>query len=81
MSNFKSLYEIKISDHIDDEYIEYFEDVIRMLVLQIILQFMYHMRDPLHNSFFSLDFFELLLYIVLGVSVYWLLFKKVIKLT
>jgi hypothetical protein len=52
-----------------------------MLVLQIILQFMYHMRDPLQNSFFTLDFFELLLYIVLGVSVYWLLFKKVIKLT
>jgi hypothetical protein len=81
MSNFKSLYEIKISEHIDDEYIPYFEDLVRMVTLQIVLQFMYYIRDPEHNSFMTLDFFELLMYIILGVSVYWLLFKKVIRLS
>lgn len=85
MSNFnknvKSLYQIKISKNIDAEYIPYFEDLARMMILQIILQFMYHIRDPEQNTFFTLEFFELLMYIILGVSVYWLLFKKVIKLT
>lgn len=81
MSNFKSLYQIKISENIDDEYIPYFEDLARMMILQIILQFMYHIRDPNQNNFLTLEFFELLMYIILGVSVYWLLFKKVIKLT
>jgi hypothetical protein len=80
ISNFNYLYEIKISEYIQPEYIEYFEDVIRMITLQFIIQFMYFIKSPNENTLFSYNFIELVLYIIIGLSVYWLIFKKVIKL-
>jgi hypothetical protein len=80
ISNFNYLYEIKISEYIQPEYIEYFEDVIRMILLQFIIQFMYFIKSPNENTLFSYNFIELVLYIIIGLSVYWLIFKKVIKL-
>lgn len=80
-SNFNSLVEINVTNFIDKEYVPFFEDLIRMLLLQIVIHFMYFSRDPTNNVFFSVELFELLLYISVGISVYWLLFKKIIKLT
>ena len=73
--------EVNVTKNIDKEYIFYIEDVIRMVVLQLIINFMYFSKDPTNHTFFSLEFFELVLYIVIGISVYWLIFKKLIKLT
>ncbi len=80
-SNFNSLMEVNVTKIIDKEYVAYIEDVIRMVILQCIINFMYFSKDPTNNSFFSLEFFELVLYIIIGLSVYWLIFKKLFKLT
>lgn len=80
-SNFNALLEFNISASVDKEYLAFIEDLIRMIILQFIIQFMYFLRDPSNVSFFALEFLELIIYICIGVSVYWLIFKKLIKLT
>ena len=82
MSIFKnSICELKISNQIDPEYMPYIEDLVRMIILQITIQFMYHIKDSTSNAFITTDLFELIMYIILGVSVYWLLFKKIVRFT
>ena len=80
-SNFKSVFLFDVSKVIDPEYIPYLEDLSRMLIIQFIIQFMYFSKNPSSHSFFTLDFIELCLYIIIAVSVYWLVFKKLVKLT
>jgi len=80
-SNFKSVFNFDISNFIDKEYLPYIDDLSRMIIIQVIIQFMYFSKNPSSNSFFSLDFIELCLYIIIAVSVYWLIFKKLVKLT
>jgi hypothetical protein len=78
--NFKTLFKYQLSNHIDKEYIPYIEDVVRMLLLQSTIQFMYFIKDPANNKMFTFDFIELILYVIIGVSVYWLVFKKMVLL-
>lgn len=71
---------LKLSDYVDKEYIPYFEDLIRMLIIQISIHVMMcSNRDDMHV--FSFEFLELFLYLIIGVSLYWLLFKKLIKIS
>jgi hypothetical protein len=71
---------LSLSNHIDKEYIPYIEDVIRLLIIQFTIHIM--MCSNRGNiPFFSFEFFELLIYIIIGVSFYWLLFKKVVKIS
>lgn len=79
-SNFKTLVEIDLSKHLDKEYLPYIEDVIRLIILQISINFMYYVQNPCENAFFRYDFFEFLLYIIVGLSVYWLIFKKFVRI-
>jgi hypothetical protein len=80
-SNFIALLDFNVTKFIDQEYVPYIEDLIRMITLQFVIQFMYFVKDPANNDLMSLSFLELIIYIVIGVSVYWLIFKKLVKLT
>lgn len=71
----EALYSIQLPN---PEYIEYVSDVIRMVLIQIMIQFLYFVDgDP----FFTADFILLVIYIILGVSFYWLVFKKLVTFT
>jgi hypothetical protein len=71
---------LKLSDYVDKEYIPYFEDLIRMLIIQISIHVMMcSNRDDM--PLFSFEFLELFLYLIIGVSLYWLLFKKLVKIS
>lgn len=70
----EALYIIKVSN---PEYIGMLEDIIRMITIQVTIQFLYYINNT-NVGFFTADFFLLMLYIVLGVCVYWLVFKKLI---
>jgi hypothetical protein len=70
----EALYIIKVQN---PEYIGLIEDIIRMVTIQITIQFLYFINNT-DSGFFTVDFFLLLLYIILGVCVYWLVFKKLI---
>lgn len=87
MSNFPDqketdeLYQLDVSKYIGKDYIPYLDDVARMVTIQLIIQFMLFLQAPSTNPFFDGRFFGLLFYIVLGVSMYWLVLKKLVKLT
>jgi hypothetical protein len=78
-SNFNALYEIQITKYIDKEYVPFIEDLIKILLLQFVLQFMYFLKNPTDHPFFSFDFIEMMIYIFLGTSVYWLIIKKLVS--
>jgi hypothetical protein len=61
------------------EYINLIEDVVRMVLIQCSLQLLLVATDPDQYQFFSSDFLLILIYIILGVCLYWLVFKKLIS--
>ena len=73
----KSIYQFKISK----EYKEYIDDLVRMGTIQIIANMMFYVSNPIDNKVFSEMFGKTLLFILLGVSVYWLIIKKLIIYT
>jgi hypothetical protein len=77
----EQLYQVNVSQYIDKEYIPFLEDLARMVTIQIVLQFMLFVQSPSSNPFFDIRFMQVLLYIILGVSAYWLVLKKLVKLT
>lgn len=58
------------------EYIPLIEDICRMVIIQLTIQFLYFINNKEGEPFFSVDFLLLLVYIILGVCIYWLIFKK-----
>jgi|TARA_B110000259_G_scaffold187948_1_gene244148 hypothetical protein len=75
-----TLIDLEVSDFLGNEYIPLLNDLARMITLQVTIQIMLSMRDPIEYPFFSQHFFELLFYIVLGLMAYWLVVKKIFKL-
>jgi hypothetical protein len=71
----ESLYTIALPNK---EYIGMMDDVSRMVIIQITIQFLYYINNKEGEGFFTLDFFLLIIYVVLGVCLYWLIFKKTI---
>lgn len=73
-----SLYKIDVSSLLSPEYVPLFDDIARMVLIQITIQLMFYMSNP-ESAFVTDDFILLMLYIVLGVCLYWLVFKNLIK--
>lgn len=71
----EALYSIKLPN---SDYIQFVEDIVRMLAIQMTIQFLYFINSNGEVSFFALDFLLLSIYIVLGVCVYWLIIKKLV---
>lgn len=71
-----SLYTLSLPNK---EYVGMMDDIARMIIIQFTIQFLYFINNKEGEAFFTLDFFLLLVYIVLGVSLYWLIFKKAVS--
>lgn len=61
------------------EYLGLIDDIARMVIIQFSIQLLLYATSPEENQFFSADFILLLLYIILGVCLYWLVFKKLVS--
>lgn len=70
-----SLYTIQIPNK---EYIGLLDDIVRMVIIQITIQFLYYINNKNNEGFLTMDFMLLLLYIIMGVCLYWLIFKKTV---
>jgi hypothetical protein len=68
-----ALYTVRVPNK---EYIPLIEDIARMVIVQLTIQFLYFINNKDGEPFFSMDFILLLVYIVLGVCIFWLIFKK-----
>ena len=71
-----SLYTIQVPNK---EYIGLLDDVARMVIIQLTIQFLYYINSKEGEGFLTVDFMLLLVYIVMGVCLYWLIFKKTIS--
>lgn len=74
----EAFYAVPITTLFGSEYVPYAEDLLRMVTIQCVIQLMLFLQSPSFAVLFSPAFFELVFYVVLGVSVYWLLLKKVV---
>lgn len=72
------VYEFSITSLLGPEYIPFVEDAFRILIIQVIYQVMLVMRNPVEYSVMDMDFLEACLYLVIGVCVYWLVFKRLV---
>lgn len=72
----ETLYVFKLGN---PDYIDLIQDIVRMVIIQLTIQFLYYVNNT-ENGFFTVDFILLVLYIVLGVCVYWLVFKKLVTI-
>lgn len=71
----ETLYTINV---LNKDYVGMIDDVVRMVTIQFMIQFLYYINGSEDVSFFSTDFFFLVIYIILGVCVYWLIIKKLV---
>ena len=61
-----------------EEYKPYFMDLFRMIAIQTMVNIMFYLSDPVKNSLFSGTYIKTLFFVLLGVSVYWLVFRNLI---
>lgn len=62
----------------DKEYIDLIDDIVRMVTIQIGIQFLYYLNSPDTVSMFSTDFVLLVIYMILGIMLYRLVLRKII---
>jgi ABC-type nickel/cobalt efflux system permease component RcnA len=52
-------------------------DLVRMGVIQVVVQFLFFVVNPAENPFFSTMFLQTIGFVLVGVLVYWLLVRNV----
>ena len=61
------------------DYRSYVEDLSRMIIIQLVANLLLYASDSRQYPLFGATFFKTMLFIVVGVSVYWLVFRKLIS--
>ena len=74
MDSSSSIYTLPVSS----EYVDVLNDVARFSIIQLVIQIMLVLMDPARFSIFSMDFLLLLVFVNIGVLLYWLVFRKII---
>ena len=71
----KTLFNIDL----EEEYRPMFEEITKMIVILVVVNFLMYISDPNINKFLGESYLKLIIFVVLGVLTYWLVIKKVIK--
>ncbi len=74
-----ALITLDVSDKIGTENVIVLDDIARMLIIQFTIQLMQFLSDPAAYALFSAEYFLVSMYIVLGVALYWLVFRNLVK--
>jgi hypothetical protein len=74
---FASVFHLDVSAIVGSEYLPLVDDVIRMVCVQVTIQLMVYLSGS-SASFFTSEFALLLVYVVLGVMLYWLVVRKIV---
>jgi hypothetical protein len=72
-----AFYLLNISSKLGPEYVHMFDDFMRMMSIQMTLQFMMFIGGST-DALISADFVLILFYVLIGVALYWLVLRKVI---
>lgn len=73
----KPIYSVDISKHFPKDTLIVFDEITRIITIQVIIQVMFTMSNGECMSFEV--FFATLMYTVVGICVYWLVLKKFIS--
>ena len=73
-----AVWSLDLTALVGKEYVPFVQDVVRMVCVQLTIQLLYHLGSG--TPFFSSDFVMLLMYVVLGVMLYWLVLRKLVAL-
>lgn len=71
-----SLYTVNLSRVFGPDYAPLANDLVRMVCIQLAIQLLNVAIAG--STFFSADFMALLMYIVLGVALYWLALRRIV---
>lgn len=65
---------------LDPSYFPMLNDMMRMGVIQLVVQFLFFAVNPAENPFFSTMFLQTIGFVIIGVLVYWLLVRNIVVL-
>lgn len=63
----------------DPDYVQMLNDILRMGIIQIVVQVLFSIVNPAENPFFSTIFLQTIGFVVIGVLVYWLVIRSLIQ--
>jgi hypothetical protein len=76
-----SLFNVEIGSLVGNDAVPMANDVLRMVCIQFAIQAMLVLSGESMEKFFSTEFLLLIVYIVLGVMLYWLAMRKLVVFT
>jgi hypothetical protein len=65
--------------NLDEEYVPMAEDLTKMFVILIVVNFLMFVSNPKTNKFLGESYIKLMTFILLGLATYWLVVKKLIS--
>jgi hypothetical protein len=61
------------------DYFHVAHDSLRMVCIQLVVQFLFMVANPVENPFFSLAFLQTISFVVVGVLFYWLVVQYMVR--
>ena len=79
-SNVPAVFRVPVSERLGAEYVPLMQDALRMLCIQATVQLLGVLSQPAGSglSFFTAEFVLLLIYVILGVMLYWLAVRRMV---
>lgn len=74
-----SVLTLNISDRFGKEYIPMFDDMLRLITIQFVIQSMLFTMDNKSFPMITLEFLLMVLFICVGVMFYWLVLKRLVS--
>ena len=62
----------------ENDYVDMFNDIIKMATILIVVNLLMFVNNPKENKILSLVYIKLCIFILLGLTTYWLLVKNII---
>ena len=64
--------------NVNEEYKPLVEDLVRVFVILTVADMLFFMSNSKKNTLFGNNYWDVLLFVLVGVCAYWLVFKKII---
>lgn len=64
--------------NVNEEYKPLVEDLVRVFVILTVADMLFFMSNSKKNPLFGNNYWDVLLFVLVGVCAYWLVFKKII---
>lgn len=64
---------------VEEEYKDLVNDIIKFVTILIVLNLLMFISNPNENVFLGNTYLKLIIYIILGLTTYWLVISKVIQ--